>query len=262
MGTPTARATHLGLSILGAALYVLFVIPRWWVLTGDFPATLGTVGRIAAGVPIAAAAVPVMLYLQRSLTAVPKPPEAALRLRAWSAVLHVIAGILIVVTAVAEIWLSLEVAGPWLFAVYGAAGAIAVLAVLAFVLSFTAEKPPAPPKPAKVKKEKAKKEKRSRKRGKATGQTEGETEAPTEAESGGEEPSDDTEARSSEARPSEARPNETGPSAAEAPPVSESEVSETAEAPPSEEPATDSASSPGGLLNQRPTGKKRHRLRR
>ena len=249
MGTPTARATHLGLSILGAVLYVLFVIPRWWVLTGDFPSTLGTVGRIAAGVPVAAAAVPVMLYLQRSLTAVPKPPEVALRLRAWSAVLHVIAGILIVVTAVAEIWLSLEVAGPWLFAVYGGAGAIAVLAVLAFVLSFAAQKPPAPPKPPKAKKEKtarAKKQKRLGKRGKTA----------TESDSAAE---DDTAAGDTEAETPEAEAEETSETSPAGEPASEDIVeADSSEATGSE--AT--ASSPGGLLNQRPSGKKRHRTRR
>ena len=35
------------LSLLGAALYFVFVLPRWWVLLGDFPTTLATAGRIA-----------------------------------------------------------------------------------------------------------------------------------------------------------------------------------------------------------------------
>lgn len=149
MGRRAARATHLALSILGAALFLVFVIPRWWVLTGDIPASLAVAGRIAAGVPIAAAAVPVALSLQRSLNPELKIPELALRLRAWSAVLHVVGGMLMVAAAVAEIWLNMPAAGPWLFAVYGAAGAIAALGVLAFALSFAAEEPPGPPKPAK-----------------------------------------------------------------------------------------------------------------
>jgi hypothetical protein len=234
MGRRAARATHLGLCALGAALYFLFIIPRWWVLTGDFPATLGTVGRIVAGVPIAAAAVPVMLALQRSLTSDPKPPELALRLRAWSAVLHVVAGMLIIATAVAEIWLRLDVAGPWLFAVYGAAGAIAVLAILAFVLSFTAEKLPAPAKPAKAKAEKPKKEKRSRKRGKAVDET---ATAPDDEDA----PSDLEVSENEAASPSDA--------AEDAPEDIEAE-------PESSEPEA------AALLNQRPTGKKRYRLRR
>ena len=246
MGRRAARATHLGLSALGAVLYFLFIIPRWWVLTGDFPATLGTVGRIAAGVPIAAAAVPVMLTLQRSLTSEPKAPELALRLRAWSAVLHVVAGMLIIATAVVEIWLRLEVAGPWLFAVYGAAGAIAALAILAFVLSFTAEKPPAPAKPAKAKADKPKKEKRSRKRGTATDETVTAPEVEDTASDLGVNETPETEETSS----SDAE--EVG--AVEPADAGEVEVTPTDDAEPEPE--------SGALLNQRPTGKKRHRLRR
>jgi hypothetical protein len=245
MGRRAARALHLGLSALGAALYFLFIIPRWWVLTGDFPATLGTAGRIVAGVPIAAAAVPVMLALQRSLTSNPKPPELALRLRAWSAVLHVVAGMLIIVTAVVEIWLRLEVAGPWLFAVYGAAGAIAALAILAFVLSFTAEKPPAPAKPAKVKADKPKKEKRSRTRAKAIDETitaPDAEDAPAEAE---DKPADREVIESAET---------SAPDAAEAD-EADATPDDTAD---DTEPESESAV----LLNQRPTGKKRYRLRR
>ncbi len=162
MGRRPAIALHLALSLIGAALYFVFVIPRWWVLLGDFPNTLATVGRIVAGLPIGLAAIPVALFLQQSLKREQKAPELALRLRAWSGVLHVVAGALIIVTAVAEIWLRLATAGPWLFAVYGAAGAITVLAVLAFYLSFVAEQPaPAPkparePKPAKQKKARGK----------------------------------------------------------------------------------------------------------
>lgn len=149
MGRRTARALHLALSTVGAALYFLFVIPRWWVLTGDIPATLAEVGRIATGFPIAAAAIPVALTLRSSLQPKERIPELALRLRAWSAALHLVAGVLIILTAVAEIWLPLHSAGPWLFGAYGAAGSVTILAVAAFALSFSAEKPPAPPKPPK-----------------------------------------------------------------------------------------------------------------
>lgn len=245
MGRRAARALHLGLSALGAALYFLFIIPRWWVLTGDFPATLGTAGRIVAGVPIAAAAVPVMLALQRSLTSNPKPPELALRLRAWSAVLHVGAGMLIIATAVVEIWLRLEVAGPWLFAVYGAAGAIAALAILAFVLSFTAEKPPGPAKPAKVKADKPKKEMRSRTRGKAVDETAtapDDEDAPAEAED----------------KPVEAEDSEIAETSA----PDTGEADEAAATPDDAAADTEPESESRALLNQRPTGKKRHRLRR
>ena len=169
MGRRAATALHLALFLLGALLYVVFILPRWWVLTGGIPPTLATVGRIAAGLPIGAAAVPVWLILQRSLRPSAATPELALRLRAWSAVLHVIAGALILLAAITEIWLSLMVGGPWLFGVYGAAAAIAVLAVTAFSLSFVAEKPPGPAKPPKAKKAKKAKKEKKKKRAKESG---------------------------------------------------------------------------------------------
>jgi hypothetical protein len=182
MRTPAARALHLGLFGLGVVLYVLFVLPRWWVLTGDIPRTLATAGRIAAGIPIALAAWPVMQLLQAGLRSTPRPPELALRLRAWSGVLHVVAGVLILLAAIAEIWLRLQVGAPWLFGVYGAAAALAVLGFLGLYLSFVAEQPPGAPKPAKIKKAKPVREdaakktttkpttKRGRKAGKPAGQ--------------------------------------------------------------------------------------------
>lgn len=60
---------------------------------------------------------------------------------------HVLAGALIVGTAISEVWLSLDAAGQWLFGIYGAAAAIAVLGFFGFYLSFVAELPPPPPKP-------------------------------------------------------------------------------------------------------------------
>lgn len=150
MGRRGAKALHLALFLVGVVLYVMFVLPRWWVLTGDIPAAVATAGRIAAGIPIALAALPALTILKLALGRKARTPELALRLRAWSAVLHVVAGALILVTAVVEIWLRLAVGGPYLFAVYGAAGAIALLAVLALYLSFVAEKPPAEPKPPRA----------------------------------------------------------------------------------------------------------------
>ncbi|MCB9408946.1 hypothetical protein [Mycolicibacterium sp.] len=168
MGRRAATALHLTLILIGAVLYALFVLPRWWVLTGAMPPTLATVGRIATALPIGAAAAPVWLELQRSLRSNAATPELALRLRAWSGALHLIAGALILLAAITEIWLPLGVGGPYLFGVYGAAAAIAVLAVAAFYLSFVAEKPPAAPKPPKAQKPpKPKKEKKpKRPRGK------------------------------------------------------------------------------------------------
>lgn len=270
MGRRAARATHLALSVLGAVLYFVFVIPRWWVLTGDLPATLATVGRIATGVPIAAAAVPVALTLQDSLKPAAGTPELALRLRAWSAVLHLVSGVLIIATAVAEIWLSLQAAGPWLFAVYGGAGAAAVLAALAFVLSFTAEKPPAPPKPAKpAKPAKATKaveagsaadeaKKPARKRRTRKGRTD---EAAADAEP------TDTEIETAEAEtagdaeppaePESAEAETTEATEAEITEATEAEITETT-ADETNEPEASSDEAP----EKRPTGKNRHRLRR
>lgn len=223
----TAIALHLALSLIGAALYFVFVIPRWWVLLGDFPTTLATVGRIAAGVPIGLAAIPVMLLLQQSLKPEHGAPEIALRLRAWSGVLHVVAGVLIVLTAIAEIWVHLQAAGPWLFAVYGAAGAIAILAMLAFYLSFIAEQPAPAPKPAKPVKEKKPRGKRKR------------AEADTGADTAADDSTDEVSAEAHEAEID-----------AEAATANESAVT-------AEEPAPT-----GGLLNKRPTGKARKGLRR
>ena len=155
MGTRAAKTLHLGLFGLGLLLYVVFILPHWWVLTGDIPRTLATAGRIAVGIPIGLAAVPVMQLLKAGLGTTPRPPEIALRLRAWSGLLYVVAGVLILLAAIAEIWITLQAAGPWLFGVYGAAGAIAILGFLAVYLSFVAEKPPAAPKAAKVKKVRA-----------------------------------------------------------------------------------------------------------
>lgn len=229
MGRRPAIAVHLALSLIGAALFVIFVIPRWWVLLGDFPTTLSTAGRIAAGVPIGLAAIPVALYLRQSLTADPPKPEITLRLLAWSGVLHVVAGVLIVLTAIAEIWLHLPSVGPWLFAVYGAAGAIAILGVLAFYLSITGETPPkAPraPKPAKPAKDKKPRGKRKR------AET---TSAVNDAET-------DTNGDADSVTPAEAES-----------PADTAEESAT----PVEEPALT-----GGLRNKRPTGKSRNPLRR
>ena len=231
MGRRPAIAVHLALSLIGAALFIVFVIPRWWVLLGDFPATLSTAGRIAAGFPIGLAAIPVVLYLRASLTAEPSKPEIALRLRAWSGVLHVTAGALIALTAIAEIWLHLPSVGPWLFAVYGAGGAIAILGVLAFYLSLVAEQP------ARAQAAKPAKEKKPRgKRKKTAAET---SPAQTAEESTAEESTETPEA------------DDNSPEAED--PIDTAAESTT----PAEEPVP-----AGGLRNKRPTGKSRNPLRR
>lgn len=275
MGRRGARLTHAGLSVLGFALYLVFVIPRWWVLTGDIPGTLATVGRIVAGFPIAAAAVPVALSVQRSIKDQAVVPELALRLRAWSGVLHLVAGVLIVLTAVAEIWLSAPAAAPWLFAVYGAAAALAILGIGAFVLSFVAEKPPLPPKPAKAKAEKPKKEKKTRTRrtrGKK-GATADEAAADADDEVVETEESDadvdvladdDAAAPANEAETVVEEVVAVEDVATETPAAEPTvEVVEAAvEAPETPAETVETAEPAPALLNKRPEGKRRHRLRR
>ena len=251
-----ATTLHLALTLLGAALYIVFVLPRWWVLTGDVPSTPAAIGRIAAGVPIALAAVPIMLNLRQALQPGLHTPELALRLRAWAAVLHGVAGVLIILTAIAETLLGLGAAGPWLFAVYGAAAAIAILGVAAFLLSRVAEKPPAParpPKPAKPKKEK----RRARKRGSAT-EDSAEDQDPSEPEDPvvSEEPSESEDAAESQnAAEVEESTTEVVETSVVESPDAEPEVTETADV----EAALPETDKPAGLRNKRPTGKVRNR---
>ncbi|MCV7176682.1 hypothetical protein [Mycolicibacterium sphagni] len=236
MGRVVATAVHLTLWVLSGALYFLFVLPRWWELMGDTSHTLGTVLRIVAGVLMALAALPVLLTLLRSRKPEFRTTQPALRLRLSSVVLHVLAGVLIVGTAVAEIWVSLDAGGPWLFGVYGAAAAVAVLALLAFYLAYTAELPPKPAKPKKDKK----------KRGK---DSEAEESADAEESAAQAEESDDAESAGEPAATEEA----------EEPAVKDEQPAEvTAETDPEPEAADES----GGLRNKRPTGKTNHRLRR
>jgi type IV secretory pathway VirB10-like protein len=154
-------------------------------------------------------------------------------------VAHVLAGVLIIGTAISEIWLSLDAAGRYLFAIYGAAAAIAVLGFFAFYLSFVAELPPPPPKPIK-----AKKPKQRRIGGRKKGEGSEEAEEPADAEAETVEPE---EAETPE--PAEETPE----------PAAEAE-SATEEVPSAEN--TETAEPQGGLRNRRPTGKASHRLRR
>lgn len=231
MGRLTATAVHLSVCLVGGVLYFLFVLPRWWELMGDVSHTLGTIARIVTGLVFALAALPALLALIRTRKPELATPEVALRLRLASVILHAAAGALIVATAVAEIWVSLDTAGPWLFGVYGAAAALAILGLLAFQLAYVAEQPPKPPKPAREKKPR-------RKRGKKTDEAAEETEETAEApEDEGEETTD----------------------------ADDSEAEEAEDATEAEKPADVSAETEaesGALRNKRPTGKTSHRLRR
>jgi hypothetical protein len=280
MGRRVATLWHVTFSIAAGVLYFVFVLPRWYELMGDTPHALGTVARIVAGVLIALAALPVVFTLLRARKPEYGTPQLALTLQTWSVVAHVLAGVLIVGTAISEIWLSLDNVGQWLFAIYGAAAAIAVLGIFGFYLSFVAELPPPPPKPLKPKKEKQRR--RRKKDGEADEAAEGEAaeegeesdnEAAAEAETADDGSEIDTEAdgdkttqtpeqteepaeitAETEVEPTAVEPEST---AQEAPPVEDTEVEAALE-------DTAAESSARGLRNRRPTGKSSgtHRLRR
>jgi MFS family permease len=154
MSRTVAVVWHASFSIAAGVLYFFFVLPRWPELLGDTSHTLGTVLRIVTGALIGLAALPVVFTLLRARRPEFGTPQLALTLRTSSITLHVLAAALIIGTAIAEIWISLDSAGPWLFGIYAAAAAIALLGIFAFYLAFVAELPPPPPKPLKPKKAK------------------------------------------------------------------------------------------------------------
>src|SRR6185312_15051076 len=168
MSRTVAVVWHASFSVAAGVLYFFFVLPRWPELLGDTSHTLGTAIRIVTGALIGLAALPVVFTLLRTRRPEFGTPQLALRLRTSSIVLHVLAGVLILGTAISEIWLSLDSVGQWLFGIYGAAAAIALLGIFAFYLSWVAELPPPPPKPLKPKKEK-KQRRRRKKDGAAEG---------------------------------------------------------------------------------------------
>jgi outer membrane biosynthesis protein TonB len=192
---------------------------------GDVSHTVGTVLRIVTGVLVGLSALPVALNLVRARRPEFGNPQLSLTLRLWSVIGHVVAGVLIVGAAVAEIWLSLDQAGQWLFGVYGAAAAIAVLAAAAFYLAFVAETPPPPPKPLKAKKSKTPEQPAS----------ETDTETETEPADVPDEPSE-TEGQADE-------------------PAADEPETTVDDAPAEDEPAG------GRLRNRRPSGKGRTRSR-
>jgi hypothetical protein len=265
MGRRAATLWHATFSIAAGVLYFFFVLPRWPELTGESSHTLSTALRIVTGVVIALAALPVVFTLLRTRKPEYGTPQLACALQTWSIVAHVLAGVLIVGTAISEIWLSLDAAGQWLFGIYGAAAAIAVLGIFGFYLSFVAELPPPPPKPLKPKKEKQRRLRRKRGE-KTTAEAEDESDevatAQTEADA-----TEDAEIEATEAA-------ETGNADAETVQQEPAEVTAEASVP---KPATDEAAAAAdalptaedsavegtaaaeaprrGLRNRRPSGK-------
>lgn len=263
MGRKIAVPWHLLFSLVAGALYFFFVLPRWPELMGDTSRTLGMAMRILSGALIALAALPVVFTLLRTRKPELGTPQLALSIRIWSIVAHVLAGVLIIGTAISEIWLSLDAAGRWLFGIYGAAAAIALLGIFAFYLSFVAELPPPPPKPIKAKE--PKKRRVRRKRGE---DADAETAADEEAEA------DETDEAETPAAAVE-ETAETEETEQAKPPAEPAETAETAEAEAAPEPATEAApvqdseeaadeddESRAKLRNRRPTGKGSHRMRR
>ncbi|OBJ21866.1 hypothetical protein [Mycobacterium colombiense] len=264
MGRKVAIPWHASFSIAAGFLYFFFVLPRWPELMGDTAHTLGTALRIVTGALVALAALPVVFTLLRTRKPELGTPQLALSIRIWSIVAHVLAGVLIIGTAISEIWLSLDAAGRWLFGIYGAAAAIALLGIFAFYLSFVAELPPPPPKPIKAKKPK---ERRVRRKKGAEAEAD-ETEEAEAAEA------DEDEAETTEAEAEAASKTEEAEPAA-APAEVTAETTETAEPEAAPEPTTEAApagdteeaadegdESKAKLRNRRPTGKGSHRMRR
>jgi hypothetical protein len=257
MSRTVAVIWHASFSIAAGVLYFFFVLPRWPELLGDTSHTLGTVLRIVAGALIGLAALPVVFTLLRTRRPEFGTPQLALTLRTSSIALHVIAGALIIGTAISEIWLSLDDAGQWLFGIYGAAAAIALLGIFAFYLAYVAELPPPPPKPLKPKK---RKQRRGRKAAEAEAEESDETTSDEEEEATAERPTPkEAEEQAADADEAEDKPaevtavaDEPGSTAEEDAGADEKTVAdETAE-----------ESSNGKLRNRRPSGKTSPRRRR
>lgn len=261
MGRKVAIPWHLLFSIGAGVLYFYCVLPRWYELMGDMPRALGMAGRIASGALIGLAALPVVFTLLRTRKPELGTPQLALSMRVWSIVAHVLAGVLIIGTAISEIWLSLDAAGQYLFGIYGAAAAIGVLGIFAFYLSFVAELPPPPPKPIKAKKPK---ERRIRRKKGEKGEEADEAAEDTETEEAETVEAEAEETETEETEEAEEPEQADEPVAVTASGTEADAESATEEAPtPEATEATEAAEEPaGGLRNRRPTGKGTHRMRR
>jgi hypothetical protein len=259
MGRKVAIPWHALFSIAAGFLYFFFVLPRWPELMGDTTHSLGTTLRIVTGVLLALAALPVVFTLLRTRKPELGTPQLALSMRVCSIVAHVLAGVLIIGTAISEIWLSLDAAGQWLFGSYGAAAAIGLLGIFAFYLSFVAELPPRPPKPIKPKK--PKRQRLRRKKGDEASEDAEDAEEATEATEAEETEEAETEAaQASETEATEISETE------DAEDTEGEETEEAAEPEETKEPveatAEDTEEPRAGLRNRRPTGKGAHRMRR
>ncbi|GLE54970.1 hypothetical protein NJBCHELONAE_02810 [Mycobacteroides chelonae] len=150
--TIVLTSSHAALSLIAGLLFFFFVLPRWPELNGTTSHALGTGLRIVSGVLLAAAGVPALIRWRQTRRPEFATPQLALTLRAAAFIGHFLAGALIIGTATAEIWLSLDRFGIWEFGAYGAAGAIGILAFAAYHLAFVAESPEKERKPRPAKK--------------------------------------------------------------------------------------------------------------
>jgi hypothetical protein len=255
MGRKIAVPWHLLFSLLAGVLYFFFVLPRWPELMGDTTHSLGTALRIATGALLALAALPVVFNLLRVRKPELGTPQLALTLRVASIMAHVLAGVLIIGAAISEIWLNLDAAGRYLFAIYGAAAAVALLGFFAFYLSFVAELPPPPPKPIK-----AKKPKKRGSRGKKGDEAADEEATDVEAAEEDTEAADDSE--DAEAADADADAEETQTVKAETSEDAREPANATAEAAQDADETEETEDSDAKLRNRRPTGKGSHRMRR
>lgn len=260
MGRTVAVVWHASFSIAAGFLYFFFVLPRWQELLGDTSTTLGTVLRIVTGALIALAALPVVFTLQRTRKPEYGSPQLALSLRTWSIVGHVLSGVLIIGTAISEIWLNLDSAGQWLFGSYGAAAAIAILGIFGFYLAFVAELPPPPPRPIRSKD--GKKSRGGRKRAKEsdepTDEAESDDEVATDATADDETPAEDE----ADEAPAEDEVADEEPAEVTADADAPADEKEQKDASAKEDADEDDALAPaGGLRNRRPSGKVRLRRR-
>ena len=263
MGRKVAIPWHALFSIAAGFLYFFFVLPRWPELMGDTAHSLGTSLRIVTGALIALAALPVVFTLLRTRKPELGTPQLALSLRIWSIVAHVLAGVLIIGTAISEIWLSLDAAGRWLFGIYGAAAAIALLGIFAFYLSFVAELPPPPPKPIKAKKPKERRLRRKKSDEAGSEEVDAEEADAEEAEEAEAEETTEAEAAEPAGAPSEVTAETPDSEAAPEPATVAAPVKDTTETPDETADEADEADeSKAKLRNRRPTGKGSHRMRR
>jgi hypothetical protein len=263
MGRRIAILWHASFFVGAGVLYFFFVLPRWPELMGETTHSLGTALRIVTGALVALAALPVVFTLLRTRKPELGTPQMALSLRVKSIVAHVLAGVLIIGTAISEIWLSLDNAGQYLFAIYGAAAAIALLGFFDFYLSFVAELPPPPPKPIKAKKSKPRRirGKKSDEADEDLAEADDDNEEEAEADETEADESEEAETAETEETPAPESPAEVTAATVDDPaaPESPAEEASTDEDAASDDDAEDPKS---GLRNRRPTGKGSHRMRR